>query len=150
MRWLSELQQKMDAVPAKYLILDGTIEPGERVVGRLPEDLLRLWGLHLQMTDELDDFVQVHGATHSGNPCSPSSCKKFFADLSWRIEQHRFLLGLFWMAVHHEFDLLTANIGIRAHGDVVTWKDASVQEKLDEVMIASEMRRAMHSQKMPN
>ncbi len=136
MRWLSELPRKMKEVPAKYLILDGTINPGERVIGRLPDDLLRLWGLHLQMAEEISDSLQRHMLSHMQNRGTEKECLSFHTTIEWAVRQYEAVARLFWVAVRSEFDVLDGSLGVRAHGDVVTYDEPSDQELDEETMRA--------------
>ncbi len=123
MRLLADIQKKMAEVPAKYLITDGEIRPGERVIGKLPEDLLQLYGLHCQIVDQLEHLQNAHALVHLKGKNSKSTCLDFHNQYEWEARQHDALIHFFWTAVRHEFCLPNGRIGIRAHGQVVTWID---------------------------
>lgn len=131
MRWLSELHEKLEKVPAKYLILDGTINPGERVIGTLPEDLLRLYGLHLQMMEETQNALEEHLRSHFADRVTEAGCKKFHETLAWRVQQTQTVERLFWTAARMEFNVPGGHIGIRAHGTVVTYEHSPDDELTD-------------------
>ena len=140
MRWLDELRRKMKEVPAKYLIHDRAVNTGERVIGKLPEDLLRLWGLHLQMADEILDSMKRHMLCHLENSTDEKECLQFHKNFAWVVEQHAAIVKFFWVAVRSEFDILGDNVGIRAHGKVVVYNDPS-DENLDDETLRAVLRQ---------
>lgn len=137
MKWLEKLQQQLSAVPAKYLVLDSPLEPGETVVGRLPEDLLRLLGLRHQQREELEERAKKHLITHLDGSGSRETCEAFHAAAALEKQQIDLLNEVFWAAIRLEFDLPKGDIAIRADGDVVTCSEdegSSVLHALDEAL----------------
>ncbi len=128
MRWLSDLKQKLKEVPAKYLITEGAIGAGERVVGQLPNDLLRLWGYQLQVADEIRAILERHTRAHLTGATTEKSYRELRDDFEWAVRQHLAILQIFWVSVRSEFDLYAGGVGIRAHGTVVAIEKPTAQE----------------------
>jgi hypothetical protein len=119
MKWLSGIQEKMANVPAQYLVLDEPVNPGETVIGRLPDDVLRLHGLHVQMAHELNVRIEKHMITHADGSATLAECRKFHAEVDSERSEIDVIQSLVWMSVRAELDVTDDELALRTDGDVV-------------------------------
>jgi hypothetical protein len=129
MKWWQEIQEQMSRVPARYLVIGEPVGPGEKVVGKLSEELLRLYGLYEQRHDNLERRVAAHNLGHILPRMFRADCAEFREEVRLEVKQLALLQDLFWAAVRSEIDIPPgSSIGVRADGDVVSFEAEEEEE----------------------
>lgn len=121
MKWLDDIKRRAKDVPPKFFKPESNLKPGERVIGKCPDELKALWVLNAQIVEQIMREVLQHGVEeHDEGGC------KLAERIAVLQDESTALRTLFWQGLRTEVNLPYGNIGIRGDFDVVTWEDEAL------------------------
>lgn len=113
--WLAWLATAMAEVKlTEAHDIGGEASPKDKVIGTLPEDLVRMRAVSADLSKQLEvlynEHIKKHGERHRhGAP----ECDAFHAKADWLQRQAKLISDVFWVSAIHQFNAQDKNLAIR-------------------------------------
>ncbi|MBI2409523.1 hypothetical protein HYV30_00590 [Candidatus Kaiserbacteria bacterium] len=148
--WIQQLNERMKQVDTRPLLeqleLGAKLQPHEHIVGKLSDEMLRLFGVVLaqgmemishmgRCADLFDRLPEMESELEIEARIRPLMSEG--AELSRRLQLTE---DLFWASIIFEFpEAANRNRGIRAGGRVVVWETEADPRRMRQQMAAGEL-----------
>ncbi len=124
MRQIEEAMAKVDPEQVRKSLEGSKFKAEEQVVGKVSDELLRLFGLIYEQSDDMQRHAIRGAGDLRGLPASKEETQVFLAKSEKLDEHFAFLRKLFWDSVRMDFpEIGQKAIGIRAEGQIVCFEE---------------------------